>query len=271
MRRSVFSFFIVLALSQADGFSQLDTVELVEGVGIDEHLGDQINLNLEFIDLEGNRVKLRDFIDGSKPTIIAPVYYNCPQLCTLVLNGVANLIDNLDLQLGTDYQVLNISIDPTNTPDLAAQKAANYCNALSEPEVAAKNWHFLTGEEANVVSIMDQVGFRYKKVDDQYSHTSAIVFVSPKGLITRYIYGVKYSTRDARLATIEASDGKVGSTLERVFVYCFRYDPLAGKYVPYAWGIMRVGALLTLAFMLLAGFILWRAELTKKWRLRQNV
>ncbi len=252
-------------------FAQLDTKPLIEEVGVDEHLGEVIDLNLTFVDETGKTVALRDLIKGDMPVVIAPVYYSCPNLCTLVLNGVRDLINETSLKLGEQYRVINISIDPENTPELAAEKAANYYETLNDPESGKAEWHYLTGTEENIVRVMDQIGFRYKKANDQYSHASVIVLASPKGLITRYIYGVQYNARDFRLAMVEASAGKVGSTLDKVLIYCFKYDPLAGKYVPVAQRIMKIGALITL--LLLAGFVtfLWSRELLIKRRLGQHV
>jgi len=266
----VLIFLSIFCLSQGL-FGQLDTKPLIDEVGVDEHLGETLDLDLTFVDETGKTVALRELIDGDLPVVIAPVYYSCPNLCTLVLNGVRDLINETSLKLGDQYRVINISIDPTNTPELAAEKAANYYETLNEPESGKANWHYLTGTEENVARVMDQIGFRYKWINDQYSHASVIVLASPEGLITRYIYGVKYNARDFRLAMVEASAGTVGSTLDKVLIYCFKYDPLAGKYVPIARRIMRIGALITL--LLLAAFVifLWSKELLNKRRLGQHV
>ena len=247
--------------------AQLDTKPLIEDVGIDENLGGVLDLDLTFTNREGQPVTLRELVEGEIPTVIVPVYYSCPSLCTLVLNGVRDLINASNLELGRHYQVVNISIDPENTPPLAREKAANYYATLEDAGPAREHWHYLTGEQAQITKVMDQIGFRYKKIGDQYSHASMIALVSPEGKITRYLYGVRYESRDFRLAVVEASEGKVGSTMDRLLVYCFQYDPLAGKYVPVAQRIMKVGALISL--LLLAGFLvlLWTKELINKRRL----
>ena len=250
---------------------QTDTRPIIEEVGVDEHLGDRLDLSLTFADTDGNTVALKDFINGDLPTVITPVYYSCPNLCTLVLNGVRNLINETDLILGEDYQILNVSFDPENTPQLASAKAANYYQTLIRPEPAREHWHYLTGREEQVSALMDAIGFRYKWANDQYSHASVLVLVSPNGKITRYIYGVDYDARDFRLSMVEASAGKVGSTVDKLLIYCFRYDPLSGKYVPYAWGIMRIGAGLSLLLLAVFGAFLWRNEFLNKRRLGQNV
>ncbi|CAM2006463.1 SCO family protein [Acanthopleuribacter pedis] len=245
-------------------FAQLDTKPLIEDVGVDEKLGQRINLAQTFTDRHGNPVTLGDLFTDGKPVIIAPVYYSCPQLCTLVLNGVRNLINDMTLTLGEDYRVVNICIDPDNTPEMAADKAKNYIGTLDRPEPADKNWFFLTGNSQVIENAMDQIGFRYKKVDEQYNHASVIVLVSPQGVISRYVYGVTYPAKDVRLGLVEAAEGKVGTTLDKVLIYCFRYDPLAGKYVKDAMNLMRLGSGLSLLAMLVIGFFLWRSELLNK-------
>lgn len=247
--------FLILLCLPTLLFGQLDAKPLVEDVGIDEHLGDQLDLDLTFTNQQGKTIALRDLINGDRPTVIVPVYYSCPNICTAILGGVRDLLDESDLVLGKHWQVVNISFDPTNTAELAAEKANNYYATLKDPEPARENWQFLTGDEENIKKVMDQIGFKYKWVNDQYSHASIIVVVSPTGKITRYFYGVQFQPRDMRLAVIEASAGKVGNTLERMLVYCFRYDPIQGKYVPYAWRIMRIGGLLTL--IMLAGLLVF--------------
>jgi protein SCO1/2 len=246
---------------------------LVEDVGIDEKLGETVDLNLELVNRQGETVRLGDLLAGEMPTILAPVYYSCPGLCTLVLNGVREVIRDMDLQLGLDYQVLNVSFDPTNTPALAAAKADNYYRTLSEADARAarEHWYFLTGKAEAVAALMDQIGFRYKYVNDQYSHASAIVLLSPEGKITRYLAGINFPPKDTKLAVVEASGGQVGSPIDRVLTYCFRYDPLAGKYVPYAWGIMRIGAGASLILLLVGSFFLWKSEFFNKRRLEPNV
>ena len=263
--------FLLITWSPVSLFAQLDSQPLIEDVGVEEHLGETINLDLEFTNRFGEKVTLGQLIQVNRPTILAPVYYSCPGLCTLVLNGVARLVNDLEFQMGTDYQVINISFDPTNTPDLAKEKAGNYYRTLNDAKAAESHWHFLTGQQENIAQFTQAIGFNYKKANDQYSHASVLVLVSPQGKITRYLYGVDYPGKDVRRALVEASQGKVGNTLDKMLMYCFRYDPLAGKYVPYAWGIMRIGAGLTLLIMLVGGFFLWKSDLLKKRRLRQHV
>ncbi|MDJ0835098.1 MAG: SCO family protein [Acidobacteriota bacterium] len=261
---------ILIGLLPLGAFAQLDTKPLIEDVGIDEHLGELVDLELEFTDRNGKQVRLAELLEDEKPTIFAPVYYTCPSLCTLILDGQRDLINELELQLGVDYRVVNISFNPENTPELARDKANNYIATLRDPR-PADHWYFLTGKAGHIQRFMNAVGFRYKKIDELYSHASVLVLTSPKGKITRYIYGVQFDPKTVRMALIEASDGKVGSTLERMLIYCFKYDPLAGKYVPWAWGFMRIGAAASALTLLVLVVILWKAESTRKRRLGQDV
>jgi protein SCO1/2 len=250
--------------------AQVDTRPLVEGVGVDEHLGEFIDPELRFTDRQGEEIRLGDLMKGDQPIIFAPVYYSCPNLCTLVLNGVRDLINDMDLVPGKEYKVINISFDPANTPQLAETKAGNYAATLKN-RAAADHWFFLTGTESNIHAFTEAVGFKYKFINGQFSHASVLVLASPQGKITRYLYGVRYDANDARMALVEASAGKVGSTLEKVFVYCFRYDPLSGKYVPIAWRVLRIGGVITLVALGAGALFLWKMELTRKRRLRPDV
>ncbi len=267
--RSAICLLMLVGLSSSL-MAQLDTKPLIEDVGIDERLGETIDLSLTFHDRNGRKVTLDELLDDEKPTIFAPVYYTCPSLCTLILDGSRDLINELDLELGNDYRVVNVSFNPDNTPELARDKAAGYIATLNDPE-PADHWYFLTGDEDAITRFMSGIGFRYKKIEDLYSHASVVVLASPEGKITRYVYGVDYDPKTVRMALVEAADGKVGTTLDRILIYCFKYDPLAGKYVPYAWGIMRIGAGASAIVLLGLVIILWKAELTRKRRLEQHV
>jgi len=213
------------------------------------------------VDRNGKTLSLGQLIDG-KVTILAPVYYSCPGLCTSILGTVAQIIDGVKLDLGEEYQIVNVSFDPTNTPELAAEKAANYRTTLSKKkrQQAEAGWYFLTGNQENITTLMNQIGFYYKKVGEEYSHGAALVVITPDGRVARYLTGIGISPKDTRFALIEASGGKIGSPIDLAISYCYRYDPRAGKYVPLAWRIMRIGCLMVLAAMLIGGFFLWKSE-----------
>ncbi|MCB1041995.1 MAG: SCO family protein [Acidobacteria bacterium] len=222
-------------------WSQTSTEPLVDGVGVQEHLGEFVDLNLTFVDESGETVQLSDFAKPGRPMILAPVYYSCPRMCTLVLNGVADLVRQLDLVAGEDYTIVCVSFDPSNTAEMATAKKANYLDSVRPKDLEA-DWHFLTGTPESIETLMGQIGFHYKWVNDAFSHASILVFLGDQGKISRYLYGVNYPVRDARMALVETSQGKVGTTLDRILIYCFHYDPLAGKYTFMATKIMRIGA-----------------------------
>lgn len=270
MRRACLLFILssaVLVFGQEPKASIDDTRPIISEVGVDEKRGETIDLSLTFKDRHGNDVRLKEIVKGDVPVILAPIYYNCPSLCTMVLNGASDVIDEMALRIGKDYRVINVSFDPSDTPTLAAAKSANYLNALETKENVETNWYWLTGSEPAIAELMDQIGFRYKKIDQDYSHTSTLVVLSPKGMISQYFYGVAYPARDVRFALVDAAEGRVGTTMDQILMYCFRFDPKAGKYVPYAWGIMRVGGVLTLIGMSIVGFFLWKLEFTERRRL----
>lgn len=268
-------FFAIVALTAMSvmntAYAQLDAKPLIEDVGVDEHLGERVDLSLTFSDESGKTVQLGDYYQDGVPVVLVPVYYSCPNLCTAVLNGVRDLIAESDLTLGEGYRVVNVSFDPENTPDLAHAKATSYRATLDDTVGAKSEWVYLTGSEDNIRTLMDQIGFRYKWVNDQYSHSSVLVLTAPDGKITRYVYGVTFPERIVRLGLVEAAQGKVGSTVDKLLIYCFRYDPLAGKYVPVANRIMKVGALISLVIVVLISAVLWRGELFNKRRLQQDV
>ncbi len=252
-----------MAFLWVQAFAQIDSTPLVDGVGVQEHLGEWLDLELEFSDQNGKAVQLKDYFQAGRPVIIAPVYYTCPRMCTLVLNGVAQMIRDVDMQLGDDYVVLNISFDATNTPAMAKAKAATYYDSV-KPKQADGHWQFLTGSQEAIDQVMNQIGFKYKWINDAYSHASIITFLGDDGKITRYLYGVQYPSRDARLALVEASEGKVGTTLDRFLIFCFHYDPLAGKYTFMATNIMRVGGVLTILALSILGYFLFKKPLHKQ-------
>lgn len=233
---------------------------LTDGVGVVEHLGEKVDTGLTFMNQDGKEVALAEILSQGKPVILAPVYYTCPGMCTLVLNGLSDLINGMSLDLGDDYIVVNVSFDTRNTPELAHQKAANYYKSLDSPG-RSRQWYFLTGSQEHVDKLMSQIGFHYKPVDDQFSHASVLVLLEQNGTINRYVYGVNFPAKDVRLALIEASQGKIGNPFDQFIIYCFRYDPKAGKYVPMARNMMKAGGLATLIVMALVGFFLWKKEL----------
>jgi protein SCO1/2 len=223
-----------------------------EGVGVDEKAGETIDLDLTFVNEGGQKVSLRDYFGKGKPVLLDLVYYRCPMLCNLVLNGQTDAMRKIPWEPGADYTVLTISIDPTETAQLAREKRAVYLNNYGN---AAPGWHFFSDDNGNVKKLADQIGFKYKydgKIE-QYSHPSVITILSPEGKISRYLYGIQFKPLDLRLALAEAKQEKFSFSAEQLLLLCYHYDPAAGSYVVFAMNFMRAGGVLVvlaIAFMI---------------------
>jgi protein SCO1 len=204
--------------------------ELLKDVGIDQKLNDSIPLGLTFRDESGNAVELRQYF-GQKPVILSLVYYSCPMLCTQVLNGLMRSLRDIPMDAGKQFNVITVSIDPSERPVLAAAKQALYTGFYGRPG-AAQGWHFLTGDAQNIKQLASAVGFRYAydAESKQFAHASGIIILTPEGRISRYFYGITYHERDLRLGLVDASAGKIGSLADQMLLFCYHYDPVTGKY-----------------------------------------
>lgn len=203
---------------------------LLKEVGIDQKLNQSIPLDLVFRDEHGKPVRLGEYF-GQKPVILSMVYYNCPMLCTQVLNGLESSLKLIPMDIGNQFNVVTVSIDPTERPVLAEAKQALYTGLYGRPD-AAQGWHFLTGEEPQIRQLANALGFRYAYDPDskQFAHASAIMLLTPEGKISRYFYGITFPSRDMRLGLVEASEGKIGTPVDQVLLFCYHYDPSTGKY-----------------------------------------
>jgi len=201
------------------------------GVGVDEHLGSSVDMNLTFTAENGYPVALGEYFHKGRPVILNLVYYNCPMLCTLVLNGVVDAVKQAGLDAGRDFEVVAISIAPDEEPELARAKKASYLQALGNP-AALPRWHFLTGPPESSAAVAEAVGFRYRwdEATRQYAHAAGVFVVTPEGRLSRTFYGVKYAPRDLRLALVDASRGEVGTTMDRVLLACYDWDRSSGRY-----------------------------------------
>jgi len=226
----------------------------LQGVGIDQKLDQQIPLQLTFKDEAGRAVPLGSFFQTGKPVILAPVYYRCPMLCTQILTGLESALKAVSFNPGQDFEVVAVSFDPKDTPELAAAKKQTYLKRYGRPN-SANGWHFLTGEEAHIKPFMDSIGFHYKydPKTDQYAHASAIMVVTPDGRVSKYFYGVEYSPRDIRLGLVEASANKIGTPVDAILLFCYHYDPATGRYGALAMNMVRFGGA---AFVLFGGVFL---------------
>jgi len=233
---------------------------LLKEIGFDQKLGAQIPLDLKFRDEKGATVTLGQYF-GRRPVILTLVYYACPMLCTFVLNGTLNSAKALAFDIGKEYDIVTVSIDPKETPLLAESKHTMYAGLYGRPG-AVTGWHFLTGEEAAIRQLAASVGFRYvyDKTSDQYGHASGIIVATPQGRVSRYFYGIDYSPRDLRLALVEASDGRVGSPVDQILLTCFHYDPMTGKYGLVISHVVRWAGGLTVLAIGAMMFVFFRGE-----------
>jgi protein SCO1 len=241
------------------------TPAALKGVDVIERLGDFLPEGVRFVDSEGRPFQLAEALHQGKPVILTLVYYRCPALCSLVLSGLTRSLRAVDLKLGDDYRVVTVSIDPTETPRVAAESKRGHMQALGvDPTTQA--WTFGTGTEEEIRTLARALGFQYTydEPTKQYAHAAVIFVLSPDGKISRYLYGIDFPPRDMKMALVEASKGKVGTTLDRVLLSCFKYDPATRRYEPYVLAFVRIGGLLVflaLAFLLT---LLWRQELKMK-------
>ena len=229
------------------GAQSSDTApDILENVGLDQKLGSQVPLDLEFLDADGRKVTLGQFF-GEKPVVLTLVYYECPMLCTLILNGTVRALRAMDFSAGEEFNVVTVSINPEETPALATTKKTQYLETYRR-DGAENGWYFLTGTEDKIRPLADAVGFRYAYDPEsgEYVHASGIMVLTPEGKVARYFYGVEYSPRDIRLGLVEASSNQIGSPVDQVLLFCYHYNPLTGKYTIAILSILRVAGVLTI-------------------------
>jgi protein SCO1/2 len=218
-------------------------------IAIDQKIGQQLPLDLPFVDDRGRQVTLADYFGraSKRPVVLALVYYECPMLCTQVLNGLVSAVGVLNLEVGRDFDVVAVSFNPKEGPGLAAQKKANYVERYGRPQ-SADGWHFLTGSQDSITRLTDAVGFRYEldKEIGQFAHGAAVEVITPKGTIAKYYYGIEYSPRDLRLGLVEASEERIGSLIDDVLLFCYHYDPASGKYGPAVLRMVRAAGVATI-------------------------
>lgn len=250
---------VLLAPAGRPAYAQRTVPPVLSQVRIDQRLNQQLPLDVGFRDETGKSVKLRDYFDR-RPVILSFAYYTCPMLCPMTLEGMVKAMRTLSFQPGEDYVAVNVSINPKETPQIAAAKKEDLLRDFNRPGVK-ENWHFLTGNELSIRQVADVAGFRYvwDPSTQQFIHASGIMIVTPQGRMSRYFYGIEFAPRDLRLGLIEASAGKIGSPVDQVLLYCFHYDPETGKYGLVVMNVIRIAGALTV--LLLGGAIiiyLWR-------------
>jgi protein SCO1/2 len=244
---------IALFLSLVWGAQMAHSLENPEAnlsdTGVVSKLGAEIDPAIELQDSTGLTVTVGQLLSSGKPTVLVPVYYDCPRLCGLVLSGVVDLLNKMSLKIGTEYNVLSVSMDAEEKPPLAAKRLKEYQKKLTANEVSADSWRFLVGNEAQVSKLMQTIGFGFKKDGEEFAHSAALYILTPEGKVSQYFTGIEFSAWDVKLALIEASQGGIGSAMDHVLLYCFRFDPSKGKYTLAAVNVMKIGGVLTLVAM----------------------
>lgn len=253
----VLSFLLASSVGAAD-----QRPGVLESIEVTERIGESIPLGLPFTDSAGREIPLSEFFGGEQPVILILAYYQCPMLCNLVISGTVKALRGSGLKLGRDYRALTVSIDPTETSSLATSHKAGHLQALGAP-VDHPAWAFMTGAEEWIRALAASLGFGYAYDPEtkQYGHAAVVFILTPKGKISRYLYGMEVSPRDLKLALIEAADGKVGTSFDRILLRCFKYDPALRKYGIYVWGILKGGALLVFVMLSTLLAVLWKREL----------
>jgi len=230
------------------------TPGVLQEVGFDQRLGETVPLDLAFKDEAGRDVRLSDYF-GEKPVVLSLVYYKCPMLCTISLNGLAGALEVLSFVPGQEFEVVTVSFDPTETPVLAAAKKKAYLARYKRPGAHA-GWHFLTGPSESVEALTRAVGFRYvwDEATKQFAHPAGLLVLTPEGRISHYLFGVEYAPTDLRLALVDAAGGRIGTPVDQLLLYCYQYDPQTGRYSASILNLVRLGGVLTV--LALGAFIL---------------
>lgn len=231
---------------------------VLQGANIQQHLNAQLPLKAAFTDDHGNSVTLGQYFDGKHPVLLSTVYYNCPMLCSEEMDGITSALEMVHLDPGKDFQVVIVSIDPTETPQLAARRKDFYLRRYGRPETAS-GWHFLVGQEPSIQALTNAIGFGYVRVPGpdgkltQFAHASSVEIATPQGRVAQYYLGVEYSPKDMLLGLIDASDNKIGSPVSNILTYCYHYDPQIDKHSLYVARVVQLGGMVTVAS--LGGFI----------------
>jgi len=259
---------LVLLLSRSTSAQIVrDSVPELDSIDVVEHLGQPIPLDLQFTDDQGRAVTLGDYFQDGRPVVMILGYYRCPMLCNLVFNGLTDAVADLDLGMGGDYTIITVSINPQETSELAAAKKNNYLEQIG-PRGSADGWAFLIGDESQSAALAEALGFQYYYVEerDEYAHPAVVFLLTEDGVISRYLYGVQFGSRDLRFGLLEASEGKIGSTVDRILLYCFHYDPDAGGYVLFARNVMTLGGAATVVLLGALLIVLWTRERYRRTR-----
>lgn len=233
----------------------------MHAIDVDEHLGLVVDRDLRFVDHAGKTVTIGDYLDGKRPVLLTLNYYRCPVLCNVQLNELTETLRQLEWTPGDEhFRVVTVSIDPRETPEVAGPKRAAHLASLGRGDDV--DWAFLTGDALSIRLLAAQLGisYAYDPEQDQYAHPAVVTFLSPEGKIARYVYGLSYAPNDLKFGLMEAAEGRVGSTLDRIILSCFHYDATLGRYGPFAFGLMRIAGAVTVLLIGTALLVYWRRE-----------
>ncbi|HLM61182.1 MAG TPA: SCO family protein [Pyrinomonadaceae bacterium] len=236
--------------------------EALKTVGIEQKLNGQLPLDAEFKNESGAVVKLGDYFGKDRPVVLALVYYECPMLCSEVLNGLTGSLKGISFDAGKEFDVVAISFDARENgkSELAKNKKASYLNRYGRGNGSANGWHFLTGSQSEIDKVTQAVGFNYKydEATDQFAHAGGVMIITPEGKISRYLYGIDYAPKDLKFALMESAEGKIGNAAEQLFLYCFHYNPATGKYGLAILSVLRLMAVATVLGLGGMLFVFWR-------------
>lgn len=268
LNRTIWLVIVCIILTAGDSRTQTVVANDsdLDRIDIEEHLGDRIPLDLTFTDETGQEIKLGQYFKPDRPVILIMAYYTCPKLCNLVMNGTADAVRELDWMPGDKFTMVTVSIDPTETNLVASAKKKNYLQYIGKDGITDNAWHFLTGEGSQSRALADAIGFDYfyDESRDEYAHPAAIYVLTGDGVISRYLYSIQFDPKQLRLALLEASEGKIGNSIDRIILYCFHYDPDAKGYVLFARNVMTLGGAVTLVLLVLVIGGLWFKEKAKR-------
>lgn len=257
---------LVVSGASAQLIKKSDEMEELQGVGITDKRATEVPKDLKVINTKGNEIELGSFFDGERPVLLVMAYYDCPMLCTLVLNGLQDVLNDLKWTAGEEFRVVTISFDHTNTTEMARERQTTYLSGYDREELSEDAWTFYTADVQNARAISDAVGFSYRFLPDsgEFSHPAALIFLTPDGKVHNYIENIEYRARDVKLALLEASQGKQGSIFDRVQHFCFVYDPDSGQYI-LAMNVMRTGGLITmLGLGSFVSLMVWRGTVRRR-------
>ena len=263
-RRMKYFIFIALILTLPLYSAEKIPLELKD-VGVFEHLGEKIDLGLTFTEENGKDVALSSFFDGKRPVLLFLIYYNCPNLCHFLLDGVTQTLKNVHWTVGKEFDVVLVSIDPTETPKMSREKK-EFRVAQYERSESKAGWHFLTGKEEQIRALANQVGFGYSwdKDQKQYAHAAVFFVVTPEGKISRYLYGIQFKPLDLRLALLEAGEGKIGNVVDKLLLFCYHYDPKTRKYAIFAKNLMSLAGAITVLLLIILFIFLVKRKRQRK-------